>query len=306
MNSPDVQETLTVWQLGDGKPGHENQSLGLIEAIGRVRACEHHRIDISDARNFWSRWKSARKQAEALPPADLIIGAGHATHFALWCLRRFSGAKTVLLMKPSLPMGFFDLCIAPRHDFPTGFVDGENLLLTDGAINRVVVGEGERSGKLILLGGPSKNHGWDAEGMMKSLGELAKEGDWQLTDSRRTPEGFVDRIRTELPQIRIHPHTETGPDWLPQVLQQVEEVWVSEDSVSMTYEALSSGAKVGLLPVPREREEARVLRGLDRLLKKQQLTTLSTWLESSRQLDEAKPLREADRCADLLLDRLSL
>lgn len=301
-----MKDVLTIWQLADGKPGHENQSLGLIEAIGRMRSCEHHRIDLSDEGYFWSRWMSARKQAAALPPADLILGAGHALHFPIWLLRRASRAKALILMKPSLPMGFFDLCIAPRHDFPTGLVDGERLILTDGAINRVIAGDGDREGKLILLGGPSKNHGWDAEEMIRSLAQLTREDGWQLTDSRRTPKGFVNRIRNELPQIQVHSHAETSTDWLPQILQKVEQVWVSEDSVSMTYEALSSGAKVGLLPVPRAREHARVLRGLDHLIQHKRLTPLADWLKSGCQLDQARPLREADRCAQILLKCLSL
>ena len=258
-----MSDPLTVWQLGDGKPGHENQSLGLIEAIGRIRPCEHHRIDISDAGSFLSRARVAKAQAEALPEPDLIVGAGHATHFPLWRLGKGSGAPTVVLMRPSLPMGFFDLCLVPRHDFSNEPQKLSSLVVTEGALNRVVAGAGVREGKLILLGGPSKTHGWDGDAMMKSLAELTSEGQWQLTDSRRTPEGFVERIRAELPAIQIHPHRDTGPDWLPKVLQQVDEVWVGEDSVSMTYEALSSGAKVGVLPVPRLREDSRVLRGLD-------------------------------------------
>ena len=217
-----------------------------------------------------------------------------------------SGAPTVVLMRPSLPMGFFDLCLVPRHDFSSEPQKLSSLVVTEGALNRVVAGEGTREGKLILLGGPSKTHGWDGDAMMKSLAELTREGEWQLTDSRRTPEGFVERIRIELPGITIHPHQETGPDWLPRILQQVDEVWVGEDSVSMTYEALSSGAKVGVLPVPRLREDSRVLRGLDALIKQGRLSSLMDWQAADRSLPEAQPLREADRCAGLLLEALNL
>lgn len=72
----------------------------------------------------------------------------------------------------------------------------------------------------------------------------------------------------------------------------------------MTYEAISSGAQVGLLPVPRLREDSRVLRGLERMLEQGRLSTFEQWHEAGRQLSEAKPLREADRCARLLLERL--
>lgn len=299
-----VSDQLTIWQISDGKPGHENQSLGLIDALGRACPCESFRIDVSEAGNFWTRWRTALAQAKPLPMANLIIGAGHATHFPMWCLKRVSGAKSVVLMKPSLPMGFFDLCLAPRHDFPAGATDEDGLILTEGAINRVLLPEGERGGKLILIGGPSKTHGWDEDAMMKSLDELVADGEWKLTDSRRTPEGFLDRVRTKFPQVDVHPHHETDSKWLPRELRYAEEVWVSEDSVSMTYEAISSGARVGLLPVPRLREDSRVLRGLERMLEQGRLSTLEQWHEAGRQLSEAKPLREADRCARLLLERL--
>ncbi|MGA0899584.1 MAG: mitochondrial fission ELM1 family protein [Luteolibacter sp.] len=301
-----MKDALSIWLLADGKPGHENQSLGLVEALGRLRELSVHRIEIAQVGNFWSRWKWARAQAAALPMAELIIAAGHATHFALWCLRRASGAKAVVLMKPSLPMSFYDLCIAPRHDFGEGVHSREGLILSEGALNRVVPGLGPREGKLILLGGPSKTHGWDGDAMMKALTDLVSTGHWQLTDSRRTPQGFVERIHKELPQIEIYPHQQTEPAWLPGILQQVDECWVSEDSVSMTFEALSSGAKVGLLPVPRLREDARVLRGLNGLIREGRLTPLESWRENGRELAAARPLREAQRCAELLLKHLGL
>ena len=300
-----VSHPLTIWLLGDGKPGHENQSLGLVEALGRLRECGVHRIDLAGVGNFWTRRSVARSQAKSLPKPDLIIGAGHATHLSLWRLGRVYGAPSVVLMRPSLPMSCFDLCIAPNHDFNKELKD-KRIILTEGAINRVEPGEGSRQGKLILLGGPSKIHGWDADGMIDALGKLEPGDGWLLTDSRRTPDGFTQRVGEAFPALEIHPHTETGPDWLPQNLQQMEEVWVTEDSVSMTYEALSSGAKVGVLPVPRKQKDARVLRGLDRLLKQGRLRTLTEWQEAGHELPEVRPLQEAQRCAQLVLERLGI
>lgn len=299
-----VNDVLTIWQIADGKPGHESQSLGLIEAMGRLRPCTHRRIDVAGAENFWSRSRVALNQASSLPVPDLILGCGHATHFPLWRLRRKYSAFGVVLMKPSLPLRCFDLCLVPRHDFRSDPPEHARLLVTEGALNRVVAGAGARSGGLILLGGPSRTHGWDAESMLRALSEVTASGEWRLTDSRRTPEGFVQRVCQELPGIEIHPHPETTPDWVPRALQQAEDVWVTEDSVSMTYEALSSGARVGVLPVPRLRANARVLRGLDGLIAQGRLSGLEDWREAGGTLPGARPLREADRCAQLLIEWL--
>ncbi|NTV97009.1 MAG: hypothetical protein HGA75_16620, partial [Thiobacillus sp.] len=41
---PAIPQPLTLWRLVDGKPGHEKQTLGLAQALGRLTDCR--RIDI--------------------------------------------------------------------------------------------------------------------------------------------------------------------------------------------------------------------------------------------------------------------
>lgn len=299
-NLESVSRPLTIWLIGDGKPGHENQSLGLAEAIGRLRPCELHRISLAGERAGWRRLRRALAIAKSLPRPDLILAAGHATHLALLALKWTCRAKAVVLMRPSLPMAWFDLCLAPEHDF-TRPPSRPNLLLTRGAINRVGEGAADARGKLILIGGPSKTHAWDASALIGCLRRIAVGEGWELTDSRRTPEGFRDELAKALPQVRIFPHAETAPDWLPGKLHQAAEVWVTEDSVSMVYEALSSGARVGLLPVPRSRGSSRVLAGLERLAREGYLRTYDQWLEDPVLQAAPQPLREAERCAVFVL-----
>ena len=291
---------LTLWLIGDGKPGHENQSLGLAEAIQRRVACEIHQISIAGKVGFFGRIRAALTQSAALPSPDFIIAAGHATHLALLCLARKYQAKSIVLMHPSLPLRCFDLCIAPSHDFPNK-PTRKNLILTRGAINRVHAGELPKTGKLILIGGPSKTHGWDPAAMLDMLAKVTATGSWQLTDSRRTPEGFLEQIKKQLPDIEIFSCKETAPDWLPDKLSRATEAWVSEDSVSMIYEALSSGARVGLLPVPRLNSLSRVLRGIDELIADRFLTPFSDWNQTGHLVQTAQLLNEADRCAEILL-----
>ena len=301
-----MTKLLTLWLLGDGKPGHENQSLGLADALARRVPCEVHRVSLAGIRGIVTRIKTALRTCQDLPSPDLIIGAGHASHFTLLWLTRKHRAKSIVLMRPSLPMGLFDLCIVPAHDFGNG-CNRENVIITQGALNRVTPPSNSvRDGKMILIGGPSTSHGWNGEALLKALVEITTDGSWQLTDSRRTPAGFTDEIRRKLPGIEVFPHQQTTPEWLPGKLAAVREVWVTEDSVSMIYESLSSGALIGLLPVPRKTDGSRVIRGLERLVAGGYLTNFSAW-EDSREL-KAPPetLREADRCADEILKRLSL
>jgi uncharacterized protein len=298
-----LKQPLTLWLLGDGKPGHENQTLGLADAIARQHSCTIHRISVAGQRGIFQRVRAASEASAGLPPPDLIIGAGHATHLALWWLARKHRAKSVVLMKPSLPLGAFDLCLVPAHDFQIP-PQRENLILTQGALNRVTPPTvAARSGGLILIGGPSATHGWDGKALLTALQEISASGDWQLTNSRRTPVGFIQELKNQLPGIEILPHQETRPEWLPAQLAKAADVWVTEDSVSMIYEALSSGARVGLLEMPRTRTDSRVLRGLDALVSQRFLSVFTEWRVNGKLSPPPAILREADRCASEVISR---
>lgn len=300
-----VAPTLSIWLLGDGKPGHENQLLGLAEAMARLRPCALHRINLAGQRGVFARLRVALKTSAALPKPDLIIGAGHASHPALLWLARKHRVPGIVLMRPSLPLRWFDLCIAPAHDFKSP--PAAHVLPTVGALNRVVAGDAAaRRGGLMLVGGPSATHGWEAAGLLDALAAISGEasgGPWILTDSRRTPAGFLAEMRDRLPAVTIFPHEETTRDWLPARLAEAAEVWVTEDSVSMVYEALSSGARVGLLPVPRMRQDTRVLRGLGRLIDEGMVTPYSRWCQTRTLAAPPQPLQEATRCAGAVLTK---
>lgn len=297
---PLVIRPLTLWLLCDGKAGHENQSLGLAEAIGRRTPCAIHRISLAGSSGMLGKLRGALAAGAGLPKPDLILAAGHATHGSLLWLARKHRAKSIVLMRPSLPLAWFDLCIAPAHDFPAGR-RRSNLILTCGALNRVTPGAGPKTGKLILLGGPSKTHGWNGDSLLAMMKQATDRGGWELTDSRRTPEGLLNQLRAQIPGVTVFSHQETPENWVPEKLRQAKEVWVTEDSISMIYEALTSGARVGLLPAPRIHAEARVLVSIDRLIADGFLTPFAEWLKTGRIAHPPEILREADRCAEIVL-----
>jgi len=289
-----------IWLLGDGKLGHENQSLGLAEAICRRVGGEIHRVSLAGRNGLIGRFKAAASHAAHLPRPDVILAAGHATHLPLLWLTHKYRAKSIVLMRPSVPLSWFDLCIAPEHDFPEGSTH-PNVILTRGALNRIIPSTGPKCGKLILIGGTSKTHGWDADVLLNMLVHITGDGSgWELTDSRRTPEGFLDELRTKLPGMVAISNRETPPDWILEKLRHAAEVWVTDDSISMVYEALTSGARVGLLPLPRQVSSSRVVRGIDCLVADGYLTTFAAWMASGSLAKPAGVLQEADRCAEVI------
>lgn len=260
-----------------------------------------HQISLAGKRGLFHRVRAASRASAGFPKPDLVIGAGHATHLPLLWLARKHRAASIVMMKPSLPMAWFDLCLIPAHDFKI-IPRQQNILVTQGALNRVAPPNADaRAGGLVLIGGPSGTHGWDGETLLRELAAICAVGKWQLTDSRRTPAGFIQEIKNRVAHVEIVPHQDTTQEWLPTELAHAAQVWVTEDSVSMIYEALSSGASVGLLPMPRTQMNSRVLRGLKVLISQGFLTHFSDWEKYHRLEKPPSVLREADRCAEVLL-----
>lgn len=279
-------DPLHILVISDGKAGHENQSLGLAEAMARRQPAEIYMLRLDMGRWMYPRLKAAIAGVGHFPRPDFVLATGHATHLAALRIARMYDARSICLMRPSLPMSWFDLCICPEHDFIGKHVP-RNVITIKGALNRVRPTEGRRSGKLFLIGGPSKTHGYDEAALIARIRGIAADGDWQVADSRRTPETFLPALKKELPGLTVFPHQQTQRDWLIGKLASAETVWVSEDSVSMIYEALTGGARVGVLDMPRLRQDARVIRGLEALKAEGYLDVH----------DPPRPIAEADRCA---------
>lgn len=287
--------SFVIWRFSDGKAGHDRQSSGLVNALAERVPVEVHVIPVKRDYSLPWRWLLGRYPAgNSLPAPDLLMGAGHATHLHLLAARRARGGRSIVLMKPSLPCAWFDLCLVPEHDRPAA---GENLVVTQGVLNSIRAGD-RQSGDtgLIMIGGPSRHFHWDDSDILRQLDELLRlrpRRCWWLGSSRRTPAALADKLRA-LPGVEYRAFDETTADWWPERLAEAGEVWVTQDSVSMIYESLSSGAKVGLLEV-RPAGRNRLTRGVDKLVS-------DGWVARPRQWRLAagpqQTLDEAARCAD--------
>lgn len=299
------QQPLIIWRLTDGKPGHEKQSLGLTHALARICPCDIHTIRLQADRRFLLDWLLRRFPPGAhLPAPDIIVGAGHSTHLAMLAAKRAYGGRSVVLMKPSLPLGLFDLCIIPEHDRPPS---RDNVIPIIGALNTVTPTSEKTPGHgLILLGGTSRHYTWDDETVINNILEIvhaSPETAWRLATSRRTPDAFLQKLPTPLPtNLHIEPHTQTGPDWLEHSLAAATTVWVTEDSVSMLYEAITSGAAIGLLRLPRL-GDSRVQQGVEHLVSRGWVTPFEQWQAGQDLSPPVRALDEATRTAQLVLEK---
>lgn len=295
--------TLVVWIVSDGKPGHVNQSLGLADGLARATAANVYVVRALPAWRAALAWLLKRLPGAALPAPDLLLGAGHGTHLTLLAARRAQGGRAVVLMKPSLPRRCFDLCIVPRHD---GVTADDRTFVTEGALNRIrpAAAPDPRRG-LILIGGESPHFQWDGDAIqvqIQSVLARTSEVQWTLTTSRRTPAEFLAGLSTAS-NLTVVPHTATGPDWLPQQLAGCGTAWVTPDSASMVYEALSAGAAVGVFDLP-VNPKSRVGWAIAELADAQRVTRFISWCAHGTLHPNPQPLAEADRCAEWILQWL--
>jgi len=246
------------WVMTDGKPGMENQCLGLAEAL-RLKP-EVKRIA---PRAPWSwlppqLWVSPLSAvAEIGPPwPDLLIATGRQTVApALAIKRRNPATFTVQIQDPVAGRGRFDLIAVPEHDD----VSGPNVITTLGALHRVTP---ERLGEAgprfraqlqplprpliaVLLGGTNKQFRLTeararalADGLARLPGGLA------VTPSRRTGDDAMRIIRTALSSKPALIWDGSGENPYFGFLAEADAIVVTGDSVSMVSEACATGKPV--------------------------------------------------------------
>ena len=306
--STGVPPPLIIWVVSDGKPGHINQSLGLAEALGRAAPTETRVIPALPTWRAWLALLLKWVPGKLLPKPDLIIGAGHATHVTLLAARHACGGRAIVLMKPSLPRRGFDLCILPQHD---GVAADARTLVTEGALNRIRPAAlsqskcGDARHGLLLIGGASKHFDWDSDAIevqIKSILARTPDTHWTLTTSRRTPANFLAQLPSS-PTLTVVPHTATSPDWLPAQLARSGTVWVTPDSASMVFEALTAGADVGVFDL-QVNPTSRVGGAIAHLAVARRITRFVAWCTYGKLQPNLHPLAEADRCATWILEWL--
>lgn len=298
---PAHQRPLVLWLITDHKPGHRNQLEGLRLAFERLGETQTHWLSARPPGKALLDWGLRRfPPGHALPDPDLIVVAGHRTHLGGFAARRARGGRLVALMRPSLPTRFFDACVIPLHDDAPA---GEHILRTRGVLNPMQPGIKTPGSAAILVGGSSRHFRWDDDAVAQSIEALLTRWPKALvTDSRRTPASLRGRLAT-LAGARYQAWEDCQAGWLATTLACTETAWITADSVSMVYEALTAGCATGLIElVPASDTPGKIAAGLASLEQDRLIVTLSKLITSGTMPDRpATPLAEADRIAAQLL-----
>lgn len=294
---------MVIWRIFDGKAGHDNQSRGLVNAILKISPGVCHELPALTApRSIIYYLSASYPPGTGLQKPRFIIGAGYGTHLSILCAQRAYGGKSVVLMKPGLPTSWFDYCLIPDHDVPA---DKNNIIVTRGALNTITPSARHvKSEGLIMVGGPSKHYKWDNADLIRQITDITSHSpdiSWTITDSQRTPALTRETLQAIIAtNIKYYAYDKTGRDWIPEQLAKTGCAWVTADSVSMIYEALTSGTQIGILTVP-ERSNDKITGIIKSLDNDGLITTYHDWKRGKTFSDKKQLLNESDRCARKLL-----
>tara|TARA_B100000767_G_scaffold31425_1_gene26951 strand:+ start:772 stop:1638 length:867 start_codon:yes stop_codon:yes gene_type:complete len=245
-----MKKSKIIWRLTDGKIGHEKQSLALVESIKSQTKCKVINVNIQNLPNplLSIIFKKYNFGGSFIKP-DIAIGAGHKTHLHLLSIKRNFGAKVVVIMKPSIPTKFFDLCLITKHQ---GMKNKANIFTTQTPlINFNTSMKKKENVGLFLVGGNSKHYKWDTKLVQQQIKEISDKFKFRkllLTTSRRTPCDFVSELKKlKIDNIKIYEYGKIKNNWLDKQIIKVRNIWVTNDSYSMIIEALASGAQTDIL-----------------------------------------------------------
>ena len=293
---------LVIWRFSDGRRGHVHQADSLIEGCKSLCDVDLYTIPVP-ARIELRPWRIraiVRDARTSLPHPDLLLSTGHSTHLPLLYARFSTRARSVVLMKPSLPLNWFDAVIMPEHDAPPHRL---HVIASRGALGACSSGAGrmDRHRGLVMVGGPSKYFKWDPGRIERQIEFIARRMehiDWVVTDSPRTPSDLrvPEQSNCRFSSFRCQPK-----GWLDAQLEGCGFIWVSMDSASMLADALNTRAQVNLLELPSRRRHNKLLCHARKLEEEALVQRFSEWVNQPIRSENRRPLNEHFRCARELL-----
>ncbi|HKJ99468.1 MAG TPA: ELM1/GtrOC1 family putative glycosyltransferase [Desulfotignum sp.] len=307
---------LSITAFYDTRPGHVKQTRGLLQALRKFTPVQASEVVLPDYNlsKIFQDWMGfmgivpAEKKKSDQSKPDLILGTGTHTHIPMLLHRRRYGGKVVTCMTPEWPLAkHMDLCFIPEHDAPKA---ADNIIATMGppntAVNRNT--HDPMQGLVVIGGTDSKTHHWDNEKMADLVRRIVGNQPhifWTLSTSPRTPREMVPMladIAEDCSGTQFVPFEQTGSGWIENQYAASSAVWVSADSVSMVYEALSAGCRVGILPVEWKKKGVRLDRAIALLEKDKKIVSFASFMQDAAYPDHSL-LNEAQRCATVILER---
>ena len=206
---------------------------------------------------------------------DIIIGAGHGTYARILQLKealslkliptskiatkdfmsshyendKNTNIKAIAVLTPSFRLKDFDLICAPNHDsHRLKAIDSNNKIFYEGSLAKVYDQLPNEDIGFIGLGGKSKHFRFEVLNIFKQIQyvtSLFPSKTWYIFNSRRTPKELnkliIDYIEiNKITNVSFENYNDTNICSYEEIISQSSIKVVTQDSVNMIYESLSS------------------------------------------------------------------
>ncbi len=257
----------SCWIITEGIAGTENQCLGVAEALGVTPVVK--RVKLRAPWKQLSPWlcfgheHALADDSDKIdgPYPDILIASGRKSIGIALHVKKKSSGKTFLvqLQDPRINPKKFDLVVVPQHDPARG----DNVIVTKAGLHRVTPEKIEAARArwetefkkiphpriAVLIGGTSKAHKMTEDNARMLAEQLLALTDHRkagllITASRRTGAENTAYLRETLKGDNIYFWDNTGDNPYFGLLAVADYIIVTEDSVSMTSEALATGKPV--------------------------------------------------------------
>ena len=258
-------KSLKILLLHDGKPGHYNQSDGIVAALARQRYVSVERIEVDGGGLLPTRAIRSLVSAASYPlalterlagtshlvastPPDVVVSAGGKTLLANMLLtKRYRATNIFSGSVRGVQTSNFSaiLHIDPKLTDTAPYIIGLKPSAVEPRPRTRIAGVIAKVG--LLVGGPTKTHFFKDDAFERLIGEIERSGlDWEIMTSRRTPDAWADRFAAlaDRRHCKFLDFRKTGAGGVAELLARTDCAVITDDSVSMISEAIAAGLPV--------------------------------------------------------------
>lgn len=105
-----------------------------------------------------------------------------------------------------------------------------------------------------------------------------------------------------IPDAVFFEYSQTPAGWVEQQYAKASTVWITSDSISMIYEALSSGCAVGVLSMDWIGKNNKFVQNEQLLLKNGIVISFADW-KNGKNCRKLSGFNEAQRCAQTIIEK---
>ena len=263
----------TAWILSPGGAGLESQGRGVAEMLDLDAVLKRLDVRLPWRHLPGALWTDplrapARSSDSLAPPwPDVVISCGKlAAPIAATIRRRAAGrVKVVQIQRPRMPTRHFDVVVVPRHDA----LAGDNVVATVGAIHDVTAEKLAAAARRwaeafhnlprplvgVLVGGSNGRHVLNVavvNALMRQLAGMCRRtgAGLAVTPSPRTGAANEVALARGVAGLPAYVWDGRGDNPYLGILALSAALVVTEDSVSMVSEALSTGKPVHVVALP--------------------------------------------------------